>query len=45
MPGGAVGPVSGAILPSMRETFYVHHEDESFKHVPFDELVAAYSLQ
>ena len=45
VPGGAVGPVSGEILPSMRETFYVHHEDESFKHVPFDELVAAYSLQ
>ena len=42
-PGGAVGPVSGEILPSMRETFYIHHEDESFKHVPFDELVAAYS--
>ena len=42
-PAGAVGPVSGEILPSMRETFYIHHEDESFKHVPFDELVAAYS--
>ena len=43
MQGGAVGPVSGAILPSMRETFHVHHEDESFKHVPFGELVSAYS--
>ena len=42
-PGGAVGPVSGEILPSMRETFYIHHEDESFKHVPFGELVSAYS--
>ena len=43
VPDGAVGPVSGEILPSMRETFYVHHEDESFKHVPFGELVSAYS--
>ena len=43
MPSGGVGPVSGEILPSLRETFYVHHEDESFKHVPFAELVAAYS--
>ena len=43
VPSGGVGPVSGEILPSLRETFYVHHEDESFKHVPFAELVAAYS--
>ena len=43
VPDGAVGPVSGEILPSMRETFYVHHEDESFKHAPFGELVSAYS--
>ena len=42
MPGGTVGPVSGEVLPSLRETFYIHHEDESFKHVPFGELVAAY---
>ena len=42
VPGGAVGPVSGEVLPSLRETFYIHHEDESFKHVPFGELVAAY---
>ena len=42
VPSGGVGPVSGEILPSLRETFYVHHEDESFKHVPFAELVAAY---
>ena len=42
VPSGAVGPVSGEILPSLRETFYVHHEDESFQHVPFCELVAAY---
>ena len=43
VPSGAVGPVSLEILPSSRETFYIYHEDESFKHVPFDELVAAYS--
>ena len=43
VPSGGVGPVSGEILPSLRETFYIHHEDESFKHVPFVELVAAYS--
>ena len=43
VPSGGVGPVSGEILPSLRETFYVHHEDESFKHAPFAELVAAYS--
>ena len=43
VPGGAVGPVSGEVLPSLRETFYIHHEDESFKHVPFDELVLAYN--
>ena len=42
VPSGAVGPVSLEILPSSRETFYIHHEDESFKHVAFDELVAAY---
>ena len=43
VPGGAVGPVSGEVLPSLRETFYIHHEDESFKHVPFGELVLAYN--
>ena len=43
VPSGGVGPVSGEILPSLRETFYVHHEDESFKHVPFVELVTQYS--
>ena len=43
VPSGAVGPVSLEILPSSRETFYIYHEDESFKHVPFGELVSAYS--